>query len=346
MSTNFMDVTMPDGTIVRDVPAGTTQAEVLRRYNLKQSPAGTTEYKQETARRAFEANKPVPTAGTGLANLRESLWNNMKGIPTALADTAQRLSSVNPADQASAVKDILTAPLSGAMPVWEYIQALNARDPDRAATAAGSIMTQTLPAVYGGAKLLKTGADLIPNAKRAGANIQIVETAARGIPIDTSALPEIVNRARQLAKAGNRMPSVMSKTANAVQNPAATTLQGEPYIPFAQDPMAEPVVPSARDLGSSAGKLSAMEKAVTKGPMKAQVAKLAKALSDANRDVAAQVGMGDIYDQAITEYRQAMKMSNLWEGMRSIAKRRGVQAVGAGLGLGVAEEIARKYLLH
>lgn len=34
MSKNLIDIEMPDGTIISDVPEGTSQAEVLRRYNL------------------------------------------------------------------------------------------------------------------------------------------------------------------------------------------------------------------------------------------------------------------------------------------------------------------------
>ncbi len=33
------DVRMPDGTLIRNVPEGTTQEEILARYNASQQPA-------------------------------------------------------------------------------------------------------------------------------------------------------------------------------------------------------------------------------------------------------------------------------------------------------------------
>ena len=142
------------------------------KYGGSSSPAGTIEYKRETARQQFEANKPVPTAATGLQNLGESAVSSAKNIMSSLAHDVGatpwtkggRLPTPSPMDRARGMYHGIVDP-----PV-NYAKSIAARDPDAAARAGGEILTQTVPAVYGGAEAIKSG------LKSARANPKIAES--------------------------------------------------------------------------------------------------------------------------------------------------------------------------
>lgn len=117
MSTNFMDVTMPDGTIVHDVPVGTTQAEVLRRYNLRQASAGASPdvLQQQAVKFPTAAERGAPAGSiTEPANVfapdRNTPWNIVKG----LGRTATNIAMMPGAAIAAAGN-----PLSLAIPIQE-----------------------------------------------------------------------------------------------------------------------------------------------------------------------------------------------------------------------------------
>ena len=346
MSDDTIDVEMPDGTVITGVPQGTTQKEVWRRYGLT-LPAAQPSYKQETARQQFEANQPVPTAATGLQNLGESIVGSIKNMFNTVGQNIGRPTidkttpwgyrpSFNAAD---AVKGAFHGVVD---PVTNYISSLVAGKPDQAATAGGQILTQTIPAVYGtaeGAAKIGIGAKnaiqaALPNEARAGANLEAIKQAAGNVPIDTGAVEAIAARAQELRQRGASMPKVIN---DFIKNrKPALDESGAPIPP---DPMTYNV---GRDFASNAGRLSADEASRMIPPMKAQVAQFAQALKDANREAAVKVGMGDLYDSAIKEYRNAKTISDAKDILKkySIAAipyaAKGLVIGGAAYGIGKA----------
>jgi hypothetical protein len=63
-----------------------------------------------------------------------------------------------------------------------------------------------------------------------------------------------------------------------------------------------------RDFGSAASDLSAKDVRSMNARMRGFVNQFAGALRDANRDAAVQVGLGDLYDQAMSEYSAAKSL--------------------------------------
>ena len=88
--------------------------------------------------------------------------------------------------------------------------------------------------------------------------------------------------------------------------------------------------PESRDFATAAGKLSVAEKMATNPQMHAQVSALAKALSEANEEVAVRAGVGDVYRKAIREYRTVMKIRGVKDKTGELAEKYALHALGAG----------------
>lgn len=152
-----------------------------------------------------------------------------------------------------------------------------------AAITAGSMVA---------APLVKALTGLMPSTANAGAKFESVMGAAKDVPIDTAAADDIMARAEELRQRGSTLPKVLRDYAKARST-------GEPMT-----------YETGRDFASNAGALSAREATATNAKMQAQVNQFAAAMKDANREAAVKVGMGDLYDAAIKEYRQAKTMSD------------------------------------
>lgn len=219
---------------------------------------------------------------------------------------------------------------------------VNAPTPDAPETAAAAreagmmLGTAELPNVIAGVKQLATPAfnaalKTLPSKTRAGAKFEQVMSKAKDVPLDTSEAQSAVERAQELRTRGSSMPKVLNDFA---KNRKAAT--GDFMGVEVTDPMSYEV---GRDFASNAGALSTREVTAMNAKMQAQVAKFAKAMKDANRQAAESVGMGDLYDQAMKEYRQA---ANLQEA--SVVARK--WAIRAGLGVLGIEGAKRLGVLH
>lgn len=163
------------------------------------------------------------------------------------------------------------------------------------------------------AKLVPALADKLPSTTRAGANLATVMDAAKDVPIDTTQAGNAAIRADQLAQTGSSLPKVLR---DYMKYPANTPMTYE----------------TGRDFASNAGSLSASEKMATNPQMGRQVAKFADAMKTANRDAAASVGMGDLYDSAMKEYAQAKLIGNAGEVLKKWAAKAGIVAALGGAG--------------
>lgn len=296
MSKELQDVEMPDGTVIQDVPVGTSQSDLIRRYALhigtnQPSPAELAS-RQAQSKAAFEANQPSLAGGFASEAVK-----NAKALVEAAYD-----------------------PFPGA------------------ATGMES------PAVAFAGMASPKG--IIPSAARASKGFQTVMEQAKDIPINTDAISQIVARAKELKATGSSMPKVVADMARALANPVKAVVTD----PNAGVTAIKEGIPYSmgRDFATSAGRLSAAERLATNPPMASQVSKLAEALKSANREVADSVGLGKVYDEAIDEYRRVMKVANVKDAIKNIAKSsvgRGIGiGIGGGLGGWLAYDIARKVL--
>lgn len=189
----------------------------------------------------------------------------------------------------------------------------------------------------GGAAGAPTLARAIPSAERAGANFESVMQRVGSRPINTEHIAPIVGRARELEQAGGTMPKVASDLEERMALPKTGASGGFKPITYKE----------GRDFASNAGKLSVAERASLQGPMGGQVKLLAKALGDANREVAENAGMGKEYDSAMTEYRRAMQMKQAGTELAKagkVALKRGIPLGLAGGAAGGAGYYAAKAL--
>ncbi len=151
----------------------------------------------------------------------------------------------------------------------------------------------------------------IPSKAAAGAKFQTVMDAAKNVPIDTTEAGNAALRAEQLSKTGSTMPKVLN---DFMKYPGDRPLNYE----------------IGRDFASNAGALSASEKLASNPQMLRQVGAFADAMKTANRAAAESVGMGSLYDDAMSEYAKAASMADKAAIVKKWAGRAGaVAALGA-----------------
>src|SRR5439155_5116784 len=99
-----------------------------------------------------------------------------------------------------------------------------------------------------------------------------------------------------------------------------------------------------RRFASNAGNLSVRETQATNKMMQAKVREFARAMDEANRDLAVKTGNGELYDQAMTEYRRAKSMGEIQQIATKYLRRAALGAIfgtGAAAGAGIYEELRR-----
>ena len=169
---------------------------------------------------------------------------------------------------------------------------------------------QNLATVAGGALAQKV-VGAIPSQARAQAKFNTVAQQANPVPVNLTSADAVIARAQELGTRGSVQPKV-------VRDFVKNRQQGVPMT-----------YEEARDFAINAGRLSVKEKKKIDGQMKHQVREFSKAMKEANRDAAESVGMGKLYDEAMTEYRRA---SNLKDATDIIKKYGARAALFAGLG--------------
>lgn len=241
---------------------------------------------------------------------RDQALNVVKGAPqavTALPATVLAALSGNAKDLASGAI-ALPATIArgvGALATPNQVTAPTNAQWEQAAQGAGAFGAGTLA---GGA--LQAVSKYIPSTSHAGALLDQVLAAAKNEPIDTTAAQNAVARAKQLAQRGSTMPKVFK---DFLRNPPTTYEEGF-------------------DFASNASKFAANATQAMKAKMGAQWAQVGKftdAMKTANRDAAVSAGMGDLYDQAMTEYRRAKRLGDATEVLAKWTTR---AAIAAGLG--------------
>lgn len=183
------------------------------------------------------------------------------------------------------------------------------------------IAAEHSPDIYHGIK------NMFPSKGAAGAKFAEVMGEAKDIPLNLSAADDAALRGLELgggslggptSGTGSSMPKVMRDYIRArANNPEMTYEMG-------------------RDFQTAAGRLSSTEAQSANPVMKGQVAKLAKALADANREAAVTAGVGPQYDAAMAEYARAARLADMKDALVNVLKRHGAKAaIGTGVGYGV-----------
>lgn len=277
-------------------------------------------------------------ASEGAAQSLSGMGKFIAAIPGAVKSGVGMALRNSPSEEGMALVNAIKAAASGAKtgagmvsnppppesPLWQQAQQ----------AAGANLIASELPnaasgAIQGGSALIDAVKNKIPSATRAGANIQAIKNAAGNIPIDTTQIDPILERAQELTATGNGpSPDVIKKLSKRLA-PTTGKFSGT-KVQMAPDPVS---FEEGADFGTAAGRLSASERMATKPMMERQVAQLAKALREANRGAAAQAGLGDAYDSAIAEYRAASRISDAQEAIVKAVKKHGIKtAIGAGLG--------------
>ncbi len=167
-----------------------------------------------------------------------------------------------------------------------------------------------------------------PSVASAGSKFEQIMNAAKDVPIDTTAAKEVLAKAQALRERGSVLPKVMNDFAKATNPIELGGVAVNPSITYE----------AGRDFASNAGALSQRETTAMNAKMQRQVAQFGTALKDANREAAVKVGMGDLYDSAMKEYRQAKTLGDAAEvlkkwGVRALAVAAAGSAGAAGVKL-------------
>jgi len=275
-------------------------------------PTGT----QTMQDQAAEVLKGIPQAVIGIPAAAKAIggavWNGLAGNYGAAADTGSQMlqGAAQPITTSAQGLAALLAPKSVNAPSDESWK--------QAAQGAGAMLgAAELPnAIAGAGKVISPIArslvNQIPSKARAGANFQAVLKKAKNVPIDTTEPGRIAMEAQQLSTTGTTLPKVFSDYINK----------------YPADPLAPINYDIGRQFASNAGDLAFGEKQMANKAMLSKVKQFGTALDTSNRAAAVSVGMGDLYDSAMSEFARA---SNLAEKAAVIKKWAARAAIGAGL---------------
>ncbi len=306
--------------------------------------ASLAESRQAASTGAFEDVNRQSTVGS---RTREALINvlqpfdlhNVPGLVNALGSTfrdvnadamnVRDLEGLNAQGQQNASGAASGLAMAPIQPVIDVVQGARTGDYDRMAGGAGGVLSQTVPAVAGGVEAIKAGVNRIPGiptAAKAGAKFEQVMSKAKDVPVNTAAADEALARAQELRQRGSTMPKVMNDYAKR-RKPVTADFGGQ-SVEMAAEPM---TYQEGRDFASNAGAMSTRETTALNAKMQAQVKQFARAMKDANRGAAKEVGMESLYDRAMTEYRVAKNIEEKMAIVKKWAWRAGAGYAGVKL---------------
>ncbi len=332
----FQQSTDQDDLVKRLTSVGIPKETKAALWDLKGSSFKAPVIPQEQQPLSDEERQTGPgRAGELSLDLATGPFQALAGLPDAVKQVVATAMSKDPnaaVDQfINAAKGIGRPVVTALRNVSSYNQALH---PDLAPfMAVKSISPPTMQenkeaAATAGTAIaglaLGAGKEQLPSKLRAGANLNRIEAAAGDVPINPAAMDAIASRYGQFTETGDSTVKMM-----------------ENYMNRREDPIRGPITyEEGRRFAEKAGDLSQEEKNVSSKRMKAQITKFSIALKDANREAAASVGMGELYDQAIKEYRQA---SNIADKAAIIKKWTIPAIIGIG-GIGKAGQLIRDLL--
>jgi hypothetical protein len=154
---------------------------------------------------------------------------------------------------------------------------------------------------------------LIPSKASAGAKLQQIRGVAKDVPLNTSPAEQIAQESKELAATGASNPAKPVRDFIKNRAPVKAKFAGQ-RVAMSPDPM---TYETGFDFASNAGRVSAEEGLKLSPNQARKLAQFTHAMKAANREAAASVGMGDLYDQAMKEYARA---SNMEEAAKVLKK--------------------------
>lgn len=290
-----------------------SKGDVFDQIHAASTPPDTRTLAQRQADSKAAADAAAPQYGSALFNQIKQNWANR---------------NLGPDGKPMQVETGMDTPesrlLSLAVPLGAASEGMGAME----AFKAGPI-----PSLF---QALKTR--VLPSAAHAGAAFNEIEQAAGSLPTDTSKAYQIAEEAKKMSTLGASPPPKPIADLLKLQQPGAVMVGGAPV------PIEPPPLPysDTRVLASNAGDLAGSEKLAMNDAMKAKLGQFYGALKDANRDVAAKVGMGDLYDAAINEYRRAKTVQDALAVAKKWGVRAALTAVGLKAGYSLWNEITGK----
>ncbi len=280
-------------------------------------------------------------------NVIEGVGQFFTGLPKMAADTGSAvMDAFNPLSMQSKVnsgmamiqgaKDAISPLLSDTANLAKSVLNYRSNKPQSTpeqqrgyANLAGQTAAPILAgiAINRGPELIKAVNDVIPTKQGGGAKFAEINSKIGSTPVDLSSADDAALDAMKLSggQLGGRVIGTGS-TAPKVLRDYIAQRGASPQMDFE----------TARQFQSKAGSLSAEEvQAINKTPMQGKIAALAKALADSNRTAATAGGMGDVYDEAMTEYRRAMQINATRNAVVDALKKHGIKAA---VGTGIAYE--------
>ncbi len=161
--------------------------------------------------------------------------------------------------------------------------------------------------------------EAIPTAEKAGAKFAEVMGAAHSVPLNVNLPGDVALRTQQLAESGGSLPKVIRDFLKRVTDPEKGPLTYQ----------------EGRDFASNASRLSADEAQRLTPVMKRQAGQFMAALNASLSQAADQVGKLDVYQKAMSEYHNAMRLRALGEGAKDVLTSTAAKAA-AGAGAGAA----------
>ncbi len=174
---------------------------------------------------------------------------------------------------------------------------------------SGGLQTTTIPSMFAGPEAARSAIEAIPSRVHAGAVLEDIRNAAADVPvIPRNTMPEL-QRWNELTEAGGRTAKPMTKLAGRLQD-ILTPVTG-------QAPAAPMNFPEARDIYSNVTDLThktALQKLMNRGLKPTMLRQAIGVRGGLNRDLtdaAETIGRGQHYADAMKEYAQASRLSQL-----------------------------------
>lgn len=175
MSTNLVDVRMPDGTIIKDIPEGTTQSEIIRRYSTATRPPAGEPLNTSMKQSAVGA---IPSFAEGLGiDPQHPITGTIKNAASGIAALPELLTK--PSQLVPAVGTALT---EGPKNLYGGIQS---SDYNQTALGMGQTLSRDVPLLAGAVK--GVASVLTPEVSAASGDIAAIRNIERLQPASKEA---------------------------------------------------------------------------------------------------------------------------------------------------------------
>jgi hypothetical protein len=180
--------------------------------------------------------------------------------------------------------------------------------------------------------------DLLPSATRAGEAFNSLKSNLADQPVKLTRSQPILQAMKNSAdNGGGTLPTPLrqlinrSGQGNPRSVPLLRAMQDELNGTGTAAPSKPILYPQARSFQEGFGKLSREDSGKLSGSMGGQFKQLQPALYGDIRDAAEQRGMGDVFDQAMSEYRHNAQLKNLVRNSGKVLVPAAAGAAGLGL---------------